>query len=131
MIVVEIQPTDPDSSHWRVWRANKARYDRPTRPNPQWAAREISYWCTVSDQRNAYYIELTMPLPIVGPTVATSPYSGARVVRLRYDWSAIERQFLDAPSALSTKQLSEEILCALASEGSRLRAALDYAKHVA
>jgi len=121
-LVVEIGKETPDEPSWRVWRANKARFDRPTRPNPNWVARELSYWCTVSDSRHAYYIEIAMPLPIVGPAVAHSHYSAERVVRLRYDWLDIERH------ELPTKQLSDDVLAAMASEGGRLRAALDYAR---
>lgn len=124
ILSAEIEPV-ADTNHWRIWRAHKSRYERPRRPNPNWAARELSYWCTVSEPRFAYYIEIALPLKIIGPAVSHSHYAGERIVRLRYDWRDIERH------ELPTKQLSDDVLSAMASEGGRLRAALDYARHAA
>lgn len=110
----------PDELHWRRHRAHKARDERPTRPNPAWVAKELVYWCTQTDARNAYYVLLQLPL--AAHVVAVSPSRGDRVVRLLYEWSAIE-----AYLQLDTKQLTEQVLSALCTEGGILRAGLAYA----
>lgn len=118
MNIIEVEP--PDELHWRLYRADKAREDRPTRPDPVWVAKEMVYWCTVTDPRNAYFIMLQLPL--VSSVVAVSPSRGDRVVRLLYEWSAIEPHL-----SLDTKQLTEDVLQSLCSEGGILRAGLAYA----
>lgn len=110
----------PDELHWRRYRAHKAREERPTRPDPVWVAKEMVYWCTQTDPRNAYFILLELPL--VGDVVAVSPSRGDRVVRLLYQWSAIEPHL-----QLDTKRLTDDVLSALCSEGNILRAGIAYA----
>lgn len=115
---ITIEP--PDELHWRVYRADKAREERPTRPDPVWVAKEIVYWCTQTNPRNAYFVLLQLPL--VGDVVAVSPSRGNRVVRLLYQWSAIEPHL-----SLDTKRLTEDVLATLCSAGGILRAGLAYA----
>lgn len=106
--------------HWRLVRAAKARADPHVRADPVWVAKEMVYWCTCTDARNAYYILLQLPL--VGDVVAVSPSRGDRVVRLLYEWHAIEPHL-----HLQAKQLTEQVLQALCSEANILRAGIAYA----
>lgn len=115
---ITIEP--PDEAFWRKMRADKARADRPTKPDPVWVAKEMVYWCTLTDPRNAYFILLQLPL--VGDVVAVSPSRANRVVRLLYEWAAIEPHL-----QLDTKQLTEQVLSTLCSEANILRAGIAYA----
>lgn len=116
--IAEVEP--PDELYWRLYRADKARVERTTHAAPVWVANELVYWCTYTNPRNAYFILLQLPL--IGDVVAVSPSRGNRVVRLLYEWSAIEPHL-----QLNTKQLTDDVLQQLCSEGGILRAGLAYA----
>lgn len=125
-VVVQSNPpgddwTDEDRGHWRVHKANKQRTDPKTRPDAVWVARELVYWLTARDYRPAFYVVVRTPLGM--DAAALSPTRGNRVVRLLYEWSDIEPHL-----HLPPKQLSEQVLQQLASEGNMLRAAIRYAR---
>lgn len=113
--------SDEERARWRRQMANKARTDPKTRPDAVWVARELVYWLTARDHRPAYYVVLRTPLGM--DAAAVSPTRGNRVVRLLYEWSDIEPHLHLLP-----KQLSEQHLQQLASEGNTLRAAIRYAR---
>lgn len=120
---IEVEPQPFDVEQYRTRMAHKARSDTPTKPDAVWAAKELVYWCTCTDPRNAYFVVLRLPLGV--EAAASSPSGGERVVRLLYEWSEIEPHL-----HLTCAQLSNTILSKLASEGNILRAGLAYAaKH--
>jgi hypothetical protein len=112
--------TEADRQAYRVRRAHMARLDRPPRATAVWAAKELVYWCTCTDPRNAYHVVLRLPLG--QDAAASSPAAGDRAVRLLYRWFDLEPHLHLPPS-----QLSNTVLAALASQGNMLRAGLAYA----
>lgn len=120
---VVIEAPERDANGWRIWRAGKQRIETE-RASLAWAAAELCYWLTVHDTRNAYYVAVSAPL--VGFASCVSEYAGERVVRVHYEWQDIERRLVEHKGTL--RSFSNEVLSKMADEGSRLRAALEYAR---
>ena len=113
----------PLDDEGRIRWAHSKREDTPDkRFEPLWLAKELVYWCVLSDPRFAYHVVLRMPMGF--DVSASSPAPGSRAVRLLYDWDEVVR----ANQHLTPAQLTTNILSRLGAEGERLRAAIRYAR---